>query len=527
MDFFDSVGNYFGLLWGGVKIAANPAILLLIFGGSVMGLLVGVIPGLTATMALALLINISYGMELPSAIAFLLAVYVGATTGGLCSAIMMNIPGTPAAAATAIDGFQLARQGKGGLAIGTGYVASFLGTILSTIIMLSMAPVIYLFALKFGHWEMFLLAVFGIMICGSLSTDQDPLKGWIVGFIGFAIAMIGMEPIYAYPRFTFDYLQLKGGIPLIPALIGVFGISEVLTVLQESKPYKIDGAIGRVVPPFSVFRPLLAATGRSSIIGAIVGAIPGAGEDIGAWMSYDIGRRRSKHPELFGKGTLEGVICPEVANNAVIGGAMIPMLTLAIPGSPPNALMLAAMQLHGVRPGPTLNVESPWILPYVGVTLFAASVAMLFWGLTLARPMIAVLKIKREILLPLVVPLTLIGAYAAEARIFNVYVMLFFGALGYLLRRMDYPLAPLVLGIILGPLADISFRRALMQSRGALMPLLERPVGLVLILCVAWIFYAGIKRAIRFYSPQHVTMTSEILGEVGGAAGQEPPQDKE
>ena len=380
--------------------------------------------------------------------------------------------------------------------------------------MLFLTPLVYLIALKFGHWEMFLLALFGIMICGSLSTDQDPLKGWLVGFIGFLAAMIGMEPIYAYPRFTFGILQFQGGIPLIPALIGVFGISEVLTVLQESVPYRIDGKVGRVVPELGQFRPYLPATIRSGVIGAIIGAIPGAGEDIGAWMSYDVGRRRSKHPELFGKGALEGVICPEVANNAVIGGAMIPMLTLAIPGSAPNALMLAAMQLHGIRPGPTMNMETPWLLPYVGITLFAASGAMLFWGLTLAKPMIAVLKIKREILLPLVVPMTLIGAYAGEARIFNVYIMLFFGVLGYLLRRMDYPLAPLVLGIILGPIADISFRRALMQSRAAVLPLLERPIGLILIGCLLLIIYAGVKRIVLFYRPNRVTMTSEILKSV-------------
>ncbi len=514
-DLANHLFAYLGHLSDGVGVVLDFKILAIIFGGSIMGLLVGVIPGLTATMALALLINISYGMELHAAIAFLLAVYVGSTTGGLCSAIMMNIPGTPAAAATAIDGFQLAKQGKGGLAIGTGDLASFIGTILSTIIMLTMTPVIYLIALKFGHWEMFLLALFGIMICGSLSTDQDPIKGWIVGFLGFFAAMIGMEQIYAYPRFTLDYLQLKGGIPLIPALIGVFGISEVLTVLQESTPYKIDGKIGRVIPPMSVFTGLVPPTLRSAVIGAIVGAIPGAGEDIGAWMSYDIGRRRSKHPELFGKGALEGVICPEVANNAVIGGAMIPMLTLAIPGSPPNALMLAALQLHGIRPGPTLNTESPWLLPYIGVVLLFSSLAMLIWGLSLAKPMIAVLKIKREVLLPLVVPLTLIGAYAGEARTFNVYVMLFFGVLGYALRRLQFPLAPLVLGIILGPIADVSFRRALMQSRGSVMPLLQRPIGLILMFCVALILYAGIKRAIQYYSPQHTTLASEILHEVG------------
>jgi putative tricarboxylic transport membrane protein len=480
-------------------MARDPWIIALIFGGSVMGLLVGVIPGLTATMALALLINISYGMPLERAVAFLLAVYVGATSGGLCSAIMINIPGTPAAAATALDGFQLAKQGKGGIAIGTGFLASFIGTVFSILIMLTLTPVLYRHAMKFGDWETFLLALFGIMICGSLSTDKDPIKGWIVGFLGFALSMVGMEQIFAFPRFAFGSLQLTGGIPLIATLIGVFGISEVLGVLQESVPYRIEGKVGRVTPPFGVFRSLIPSILRSGVIGVIIGIIPGAGEDVGAWLAYDVGKRRSKDGDKFGTGVLEGVVCPEVANNAVIGGAMIPLMTLAIPGSPPAAMFLAAMNLHGVRPGPMLNIENPAFLPMVGASLMCASLAMLFWGLLLAKPMVGILKIKREILLPLVVPLTVIGAYGGGGRIFDVYLMLFAGVIGYVLRQMDYPLAPLVLGLILGPLADVSFRQALMQSRGSFIPLLQRPIGLILLAATAWMIWSGISRARAYY----------------------------
>ena len=493
MEYLQNIAEVFFTMVG------DPQTLALIMGGSIAGLLVGVIPGLTATMALALLINISYGMSLVHAVAFLLSVYVGATSGGLCSAIMINIPGTPAAAATALDGFPLAKKGMGGLAIGTGFIASFIGMLFSITIMLSLTPILYLIVMKFGNWEMFLLALFGIMICGTLSNDKNPIKGWIVGFLGFAFAMVGMEEIYAFPRFTFGSLQLKGGIPLIATLIGVFGISEVLSVLQESIPYKIEGKVGRVIPKLSVFKSLVPSIARSGTIGVLIGIVPGAGEDVGAWLAYDMGKRRSKDKDKFGTGILEGVICPEVANNAVIGGAMIPLLTLAVPGSPPSAMFLAAMNLHGVRPGPMLNAENPLFLPMVGVALLCASLAMVFWGLLLVRPMVGVLKIKREILLPLVVPLTIIGAYSGGMRIFDVYLMLFAGVIGYILRQMDYPLAPLVLGLILGPLADVSFRQALMQSRGAFLPLLQRPIGIVLMLAVAWLIWSGIVRAREYY----------------------------
>jgi len=470
-----------------------------IFGGALLGLLVGVIPGLTATMALALLIGVSFGMELQHAVAFILSVYLGVYSGGLFASIMINVPGTPAAAATTLDGFPLAKKGMGGIAIGTGLIASFIGTVFSLVILLLLTPLLYPLAMRFGHWEMFLIALFGIMISGSLSNDKDPMKGWIVGFLGFAIAMVGMEQIYAYPRFTFGTLQLRGGIPLIATLIGVFGVSEVLSVLKEATPYKIEGKVGRIIPPLSVFKPLIPATLRSGFIGVIIGIIPGAGEDVGSWLSYDIGKRRSKNGDKFGTGELEGVVCPEVANNAVVGGCMVPVLTLAVPGSPPSAMFLAAITLHGVRPGPMLNVENPSFLPMVGVVLMFAALAVLFWALLLARPMINILKIKREILLPIVIPLTVIGAFAGGMRIFDVYVMLAAGVVGYILRQMQYPLAPLVLGLILGPMADVSFRQALMQSRGALMPLLQRPIGLVLLVCIALLLWSGISRAREYY----------------------------
>lgn len=469
--------------------------------GALLGIIVGAIPGLTATMALALLIGLSYKMELPIALAFLLSIYVGAVMGGCNSAIMLNIPGTPNSAATALDGFPLAKQGKGGLAIGVGVISSFFGMLISITALIVVSPIVNKLALQFKNWEFFLLALFGIMICGNLSSGKQPIKGWIVGFLGFFTAMVGLDAIYAYPRFTMGMLSLQGGIGLIPALVGVFGISEVLSVLQEKVPYKITQKTGRVIPSFDIIKRIIPHSLRSGLVGIIIGAIPGAGEDIGAWVSYDIGKRRSKIGDQFGTGVYEGLASAETANNAVIGGAMIPLLSLAVPGSPPSAMFLAAIWLHGVRPGPMLSFEFPGFLYTVAVLLLLSSVAMLIWGLALAKPMVTILKVKREILMPIVVPLTVIGAYANGIKIFDIYVMFFFGILGYVLRKMDYPMAPLVLGIILGPMADVSFRRALMQSRGNLLPLLnplQRPIAFILIIAIILMAYSGYKRSVEY-----------------------------
>jgi len=472
--------------------------IIILAGAVFLGIVVGAIPGLTATMALALLINLSYGMEFNLAISFLLGVYVGAIMGGCYSAIMVNIPGTPAAAATAMDGFPLAKRGEGGLAIGTGVISSFFGMLVSIACLIFLTPFVYKIALKFGQWEFFLLAFFGVMICGNLSTGKDPVKGWVVGFLGFFTAMIGLDKIYAFPRFTFGLLQLKGGISLIPALIGVFGISEILIVLEKEIPYKILGKITQVIPSWKVIRSLIPTAIRSGLIGVGIGAVPGAGEDIGAWVAYDTAKRNSKQGEKFGTGVLEGVAAAETANNAVIGGAMIPLLTLAIPGSPPAAMFLAAIWLHGVQPGPMLPIENPGFLFEVAIVLLLATCFMLIWGLILARPMATILKIKREILMPIILPLTVIGAYAGGVRVFDIKVTFFFGILGYILRKLDYPMAPLVLGIILGPLADVSFRQALMQSRGSLIPLLGRPLGIILLTAIVLIAYSGFRRTIEY-----------------------------
>ena len=482
----------FGLLGqaaGGVFLGINLAI---VMGAVLLGLVVGAIPGLTGTMALALLINLTYKLPSDQAVAFMLGVYVGAVSGGLFSAIMLNIPGTPNAAATALDGYPLARQGKGGKALFGGVFASCLGTLISCALMMIATPFLSKIALKFGKWEMFLLAIFGITICGNLSVDASPLKGWLAGFLGFFVALIGVEKIYNAARFVF-VPNLKSGVELIPALIGLFGIAEVLTVLQDRTPYQVNSDMGSILPNKNELRMLLRPMLRSALIGCGIGAIPGAGEDIAAWLSYSTGKSRGKDRANFGKGSFEGLACSETANNACIPGAMIPMLTLAIPGSTQAAMFLAALNLHGVQPGPMLTVKAPAFMYTVGLTLAVAAIVMVILALVLTKPMVRILQINRKVLMPIIVTLTVVGAYASRTNLFDVKLMLVFGVIGFFLRKLNFPLAPLTLGLILGGTADTNFRQSLTMGGNPL----TRIVGNILLIVVLYSLISGAIKTIR------------------------------
>ncbi len=474
---------------GGVFQGMN---LIIVAGAVLLGLVVGAIPGLTGTMALALLINLTYKLPSDQAVAFMLGVYVGAVSGGLFSAIMLNIPGTPNAAATALDGFPLAKKGKGGKALFGGVMASCLGTILSCILMMIATPFLSSIALKFGKWEMFLLAIFGITICGNLSVDCPPLKGWLAGFIGFFVAMIGVENLYNSGRFIF-VPQLRSGVELIPALIGLFGIAEVLTVLQDRTPMEVNSDMGTILPSKEEFKQLMRPLIRSTLIGCGIGAIPGAGEDIAAWLSYSTGKSRSKNRDMFGKGSFEGLACSETANNACIPGAMIPMLTLAIPGSTQAAMFLAALNLHGIQPGPMLTVKSPSFMYTVGLTLIVAAIVMLGLALVLTKTMVKILQINRKILMPIIVSLTVVGAYASRTNMFDVKLMLVFGIIGFILRKLNYPLAPLTLGLILGGTADINFRQSLTMKGNVF----ARTVGDILLVVVLYSLVSGTIKTVK------------------------------
>ena len=471
-------------LGAGLLSMMTPMSLFNVAWATLLGIAIGILPGLTATMGVALLVTFTYPMAPDQAILTLMCVYIGAIYGGSRTAILLNIPGTPASAASTLDGYPLAQQGKAGLAMGLATTSSALGTLVGVLFLALVAPLLSEAALKFGSYEFFWLGLFGVLISGLMTGSDNPLKGYIAGILGLLVAMVGMESLHAYTRFTFGIHALGGGIDLIPAMVGAFGLAEILSVVKQRVERHAASVDDRVVPSlreiFRYWRTII----RSGVIGTFIGIIPGVGEDVGAWTSYAAAKRFSKHPEQFGKGSQEGLIAAETGDNAVIPGAMIPTLTLAIPGSAASAVLIAAMFIHGIRPGPMLMIENPTFLYQVVAMLLLATAAILAYGLLLTRLLIKVLLVPRERLMAVVYVLCLVGAFAITQRMFDVWVMLAFGVIGFVLREMKYPMAPLVLGLILGDLIDVNLRRGLLLSDGDPSPFFTRPISLVIFLVI-------------------------------------------
>lgn len=454
-----------------------------------LGIIIGMLPGLTATMGVALLTTLTFNMAPNNAILILICMYIGAIYGGSRSAILLNIPGTPANAATTVDGYPLALKGEAGRAIGIATTGSFLGSLIGMLALAIFTPLIGSVALSFQSFEFFWFSIFGIVICGNLTAPKDPLKGWIAGFLGLFVAMIGMEGIHAYVRFSFGSTELSGGISLIPAMVGAFGFAEIITVMRFTKFEVVKTKISRVMPKWKEVLRYWKTIIRSGLVGTFIGAIPGVGEDIAAWVSYDL-TKRSAPPEVretFGKGNVEGLLAAETGNNACVPGAIIPVLTLAIPGSAPAAVLLGAMLIHGIRPGPLILIEFPTFIYEVVAMVLLATIAMYVLGLSMVRSLVKVLLIPRQKLMPIIFVLCVVGSFALQARLFDVGVMIVFGLLGFILREMEYPMAPLVLGIILGDILDKNLRRSLVLSNGSLVPFFTRPICLAIFLVTVFV----------------------------------------
>ena len=459
------------------EVLFDPTSVVILLASTTLGVIIGALPGLSATMGIALLAGLTYKMDPTYAFAVLMGIYVGAIYGGSMSAILLNIPGTASAAATALEGNIFAKQGKAALAIKVTRAASIIGTFIGVLALALIAGPMTAIALQFASAEYFLLAIFGILMCGSIVKADLTIKGWIGGMLGILIACVGMDSIMSAPRFWFGNMDLMGGIELIPAMIGFYAIPEVIKALakndevlevrdlKEEEKKKTE----KVKDPnaFKIAFGNIGAIVKASLIGVGVGALPGVGEDVAAWIAYDTVKKGSKVPEQYGTGTCyEAIISPEVGNNAAIGGATIPLLTLAVPGSPPAAMLLGAFMVHNIVPGPMLFETNPDFVYYIAALIFAATIALWIVGTLIAKPMTSILKIPNQYLMPIVAVLAIIGAYALSLNDFDITIVFIFGIIGYLLDKMKYAAAPIVLGIILGGMIDSNLRRALMASRG-------------------------------------------------------------
>lgn len=477
MDFILSQLAGFGSAF--TALVVDPLTYVYLVTSVFLGITFGALPGLTATLAVTILTGF-FGNKIPldySMIA-LLGAYVGAIYGGSYPSILLNIPGTAASAATAMDGHPLAKAGRGGEALGLTTTASFIGTLIGTVALLIFVWVLLLMSKNIASPEKALLALFGILLSGTLMSEDLVIKGWIAGLIGLAMAMVGMDPLLSEPRYTFGWSYMLSGFQVVPVLMGAFAVPQIIEGLRHLEVGKLVALQGRILPNLAAVKRHMPTITRSGVIGTGVGALPGVGEDVAGWVSYGVGKTVSKDGKNFGKGSLEGLLSSETANNACIGGALIPLLVLGIPGSPPAAALMGAFKINNVIPGPTID---PAIILRVVAIMVLASFTMWILGLFTARIFIKILRIPQTVFLPVVMVLTAIGSFSVGGGINDLYLMLGVGFVAYFMSLMKYPIAPLVIGVILGGLFDETFRRALFLSDGSLGVFVSRPGAAVLL----------------------------------------------
>lgn len=476
--------GYFLMTWVDIKL------LLLVALGTFAGIYIGAIPGLSVTMAVSILISFTFKWPVNDALALISGIFLGGVYGGSRTAILLNIPGGPSSIATALDGYELAKQGEAGKAIGLSTIMSVYGGFVGIIALAVAAPAVSDLALKFGPREYLLLSMWGILLVGSLSGESLS-KGIFSGALGALISCVGLDLVTGEQRLTFGNLSLSAGIPYIVAMIGFFGLAEVIAQVRHIDLKAVKQDVSKIVPSWSMMRSQWGLATRASSIGVVVGAMPGAGGDIAALMAYDHAKRSVKNPSKpFGKGTYEGLVAPEAANNAAVGGAYVPMLTLGIPGDAVTAVIIGALYIHGLRPGPMLMIETPHLFWFLVGSLALANIFLLIFGLTGIKLFTKIVETPKPILLPLIIVLSAVGAYAVNNNPTDVLWMLGFGVLGYFLKVYGFQVGPIILGMILGPIMERSYRQAMMatgEDVGVfLMEFVTTPVSLVLVLALCF-----------------------------------------
>lgn len=506
----------FGNILAGLQTLLSLESIIALIAGTVGGMVIGALPGFSAAMGVSLLIPITYGMGPVAALSMLVAMYTSAIYGGSITAILCHTPGTPASAATAIDGFQLTKQGRGMEAMGVATLGSAVGGTVSAIAMLLIAPALGAFSLKFSVLEYFLLSVFGLTVIASLAGDSV-IKGLFSGILGLALGCVGLDAISGFPRMTLGVIQLEDGINFVPALIGLFSISQVMSLAWDVYHGKKGSVIedeenlrkSRALPPFKETKTLFPTMARCSIVGTIVSIVPAAGAGVSSWICYSMGKKFSKHPEKFGHGALEGVASCETGNNAATGGALIPLITLGLPGSSVAAILLGGMMIHGLTPGAAMFTKHANTTYAIMIGFLIANILMGIVGLFAARYIAHVSAVPMGYLGPVITALCFLGTFAIRNNLFDVGVMVVFGLLGFLLKRCGFAAPPMILGMVLSDICENNWRRAVILANakgGMLSYFLSRPISIVLaLLIVVSLFSPMMMSYVDKKSKQNVT----------------------
>ena len=469
----------------------QPGVFVYLVMGVLLGLVVGTLPGLTATMAVAILTPLTFWLPYQSGLAVLIGVWNSAIFSGGISAILINIPGTPASIASTFDGYPLVQQGKAGLALGINVLYSAIGGLFGALVFIVAAFPLARFALSFGPPEYFALGLFGLSMMVAVSGTSI-VKGLIAGFMGFALAMVGLDPMLATPRFSFGSTELLSGISFIPLMIGIFGLGEVFYQMltgvdggdgaATQTGHLVGKKLGRMLVKASEFIRTLPATLIGSLTGVIIGAIPGSGADIASLLGWEFSRRVSRHKEEFGKGSIEGLAATCAANNSCLGGALTTMMSLGIPGDAVTAVLIGSFIMYGVQPGPALfRDRADFVFTVIGLMVLV-NLVFLVIGFLFSRFVGGFILLPKPIMWSAIIILSIVGSFSLNNRIFDVWVALGGGILGFLFRRYEFPLGPIILALILGPMVERNFRTALIISRGSPFIFLSRPIALVFIL---------------------------------------------
>jgi putative tricarboxylic transport membrane protein len=474
MDVFQQVGQ-------GFLIALTPQNLLFCFIGVVAGTLIGVLPGIGPVSGVAILLPLTFSLDPTAGMIMLAGIYYGSMYGGSTTSILINTPGESASVMTCLDGYAMARQGRAGAALGMAAIASFIAGTVSVVGLMLLAPPLASFALRFGPAEYFALMVLGLTTLTRLA-GKSLVKGLLMGAFGLALGTVGLDPLTGTARFTFGRVELLEGLGFVPVAMGLFALAEIFANAEESlrrDVFKTD--LKGLLPTAEDWLAVRWTMLRATVIGFFIGVLPGAGATVAAFMAYAVEKKSSQHPERFGTGVIEGVAAPEAANNAATGGALVPLLTLGLPSSATTAVMLGALMIFGLRPGPLLLTERPDFFWAVVTSMYVGNVMLLVLNLPLVGFWASILRIPYRILLPLILLFTLLGAYALNNSVSDIWIMIAFGVVGYLMRKFDYPAAPVVLAMVLGPLMETNFRRALTISQGDYTVFLTHPISAILL----------------------------------------------